>query len=446
MQLDLLRCTSCATPLVLADRATVTCPSCGTQNDVPAAHREALARMQRDRASRAEAEALYARLGRPPRLLRVIGVLFDPSGVMGPLAASRRLLLRAIGWYYRGVLVVISPFALLLAALIAVHVVMRAIGAHYHANVIETIPTATRDWIQLPVPIAAVLVGTVLGVYGRRKAIERHSLQAALAARPPEHAGGPSTCRACGAPLSVAGSALGACCVYCGADNLVALPAAWLAQLGASTRAVDREITLAGAELARQHARLRRSLWRRVGGVVAALGAAIGIAVATGADRPQLDTAPPSWPSFAGDPRPVVRRDVELAHGRRVMSDRVQALAFAGGCPAAARSLALPSEACAGARCTVRLYAALRDGDVAELTITGAPAEVTIEDHEGYPWPDTPAEPFGDVVVARASSPVTFTAAWSSWYELAITVPAGTALVACFAVRPAGAIMTRRAR
>jgi DNA-directed RNA polymerase subunit RPC12/RpoP len=436
-QLDVLRCQGCSAPLALADAATIRCPSCGSETAVPAAHREAFEKMHHDSASRNEANALYARLGRPPRMLRVIGVMFDPSGVTRPLTGARSLLLRGIGWYYKWVLLVFGPFIMLVAAILAINLLMRAIGAHYHANVIETLPASTRDWIQMPIPVAAALAGTALGVYGRRTAISRQRLQAALAALAPQHEGGPSSCRACGAPLSVTGEALGVRCIYCGADNLVALPQAWLARLGAKTAAVDREITVAGSELARQQAQLRRSLWIRVGAVVIFVGAIVAIGLATGSDSPRTESVPPSWPPFADDPRPLVRRDVELVHGQRVLSDKIKTLAFAGKCPAPMLTLGIPGEDCDGGTCTLRLYAALRAGEIAEWMFGFAPSlKVHVERHEGYPWPNVPAASFGVPVGDFDGAAATFIAPWSAWYELAVTVPAPAALTMCFAVHP----------
>ncbi len=440
-QLDVLRCSACSAPVALADAATVKCTSCGADVVVPQSHRDAFAKMRRDSDARAEANALYAKLGEPPRLLRVIGVVFDPSGVTKRLTGSRSLLLRAVGWYYKWVLLVLAPWVFLAAAAIAIMLVVRAIGAHYHANVIETLSASTRDWIELPVPIAAALVGTGLGVYGRRKAISRHRLQAALAAKPPTHAGGPSSCRACGGPLSVAGDALGVRCVYCGADNLVALPQAWLDQLGATTAAVDNEITVAGAALARQQKQLARSAWLHVGAVAGALVVFMTIALVTGTDDPVLDHVEPSWPSFVGDPRPLVRRDVVVHQpthrgGRpwRGLGDELATLRFEH-CPV---TVAIPRDDCDDRSCTLRLYAALRHGETAHLTIDGASPHVRVEDHTGYPWPKTEDERFGDVVTEATGSSIDVAVAWSSWHQLAITVPAGTpSLALCFAVHPA---------
>lgn len=407
--------------MALADAASVECTSCGADVAIPQAHRDAFAQMRRDDATRAEANALYAKLGAPPRLLRAFGVMFDPSGVMKPLTGSHHVLVRGIGIYYRWVLIVFAPFVMAVIGMIAILLAMRAIGAHYDANVIETLPTSTRDWIEVPVPIAFALVGSALGVYGRRKAISRHALQAALAAKPPKHDGGPSTCRACGAPLSVTGDALGVRCVYCGADNLVALPQAWIGQLGERTAKVDKEITVANAELSRAQAKAKRSLWLRVGGVAVAFGVLIAISLATGSDDPITDRVPPSWSAFASDPRPLVER-IDRTRIRTVAMDK---------CPV---TIATPHTECANDSCTVRLYAALRHGETAELTLD-PPAHVHVEEHTGYPWPKTPGGRFGDDVVDITAKSVKLEVKWSSWHEIAITVPAATnSLSLCFAV------------
>ena len=65
----------------------------------------------------------------------------------------------------------------------------------------------------------------------RELAPVRGAIHASLAAASPQHAGGPARCRQCGAGLDVPPGALGVPCVYCRADNLVALPESWVAHL-----------------------------------------------------------------------------------------------------------------------------------------------------------------------------------------------------------------------
>src|SRR5207302_1614635 len=85
------------------------------------------------------------------------------------------------------------------------------------------------------VPILAVL-------YGARFANLRRSLQMGLAARLPSRAGGPAICRECGAALEVPPDAHGVRCVYCGADNLVNLPAESLARAKAKSSGLHARI------------------------------------------------------------------------------------------------------------------------------------------------------------------------------------------------------------
>lgn len=73
----------------------------------------------------------------------------------------------------------------------------------------------------------------------------RRGIHASLAAAMPEHPGGPSRCRSCGAALDIPQGALGVPCVYCGADNLVALPEAWVTHVRSSDYQEFKQITTA---------------------------------------------------------------------------------------------------------------------------------------------------------------------------------------------------------
>jgi LSD1 subclass zinc finger protein len=439
-RLELLRCDRCATPVALADADTVACPSCGAAVAVPAAHRTAFADARRDTAARAEARALYARLGAPPRALRALGVIMNPSSAIRPLRRNRHLLVRGLAWYYGWFAVVLGPIAMFLVAIFAVNLTLRAVGAAQHANVMDTLPMSTRDWIQVPISIAALLVGTALGVYGRRRAISRRRLQASLAARPPSRDGGPSECRLCGAPLSVPADALGVRCAYCGADNLVALPPVWLAAVGAEVAEAAAAIDEASAALGAERARLRRALRWRIGITVAALVVIVGLAVVvTYGSSQRDDSVPPSWTAYATDPRPLVRRDPAPGRTDGTLAERVTALGFASPCPAGAQPLPIGPADCAGGACVVRLYAALRSGDHATLVLSGVPATtcVRVSRHTGWPWPRRAGGEFGEpvaTVTADAGGAFAFAADWSAWHELEVTLPgaAPPAVTACF--------------
>jgi hypothetical protein len=91
----------------------------------------------------------------------------------------------------------------------------------------------------------------------------------------------------------------------------------------------------------------------------------------------------------------------------------------------------------------VRLYAALRHGERATLALGGVPAgtRVAVARHTGYPWPEDATGEFGPPVDAAtdASGTTSFTATWSAWHELAITMPApapAPGATACFTVAP----------
>jgi DNA-directed RNA polymerase subunit RPC12/RpoP len=442
-ELELLRCGECATPVALADADTVKCPGCGAAVAVPAAHRAAFENARRETETRAEARALYAKLGAPPRALRVVGVVFDPGEALRAKGkASRNGLVKLVAAYYGTFAIVAGPALFLLAFLVGEVLLMRVIGNAYHVNPMDTLSNATRDWISLPGAFAALIAGTALGVYGRRRALSRHRLQASLAARPPSREGGPRECRQCGAPLSIPDDALGVRCIYCGADNLVRLPAAWLADVGRDVAQVAGAIEEANGALVAERRRLRRKMLWAVGITVSVIAIFVGIELAAGTDSRPDDNVPPSWPAYATDPRPLVRRDLGPPDklDKRVMSSRVSAIAFKAACPAGAQPLPVGLGDCDTHGCTVRLYAALRHGDHATLALGGMPAgtHVAVERHSWYVWPEEPGGSFGPAVDATSDEKgMTFTATWSAWHELAITMPAApSAATVCFAVAP----------
>jgi hypothetical protein len=113
---------------------------------------------------------------------------------------------------------------------------------------------------------------------------------------------------------------------------------------------------------------------------------------------------------------------------------------FKSACPAAAQPLPVGLGDCDTHGCTVRLYAALRHGDRATLALGGMPAgtRVAVERHRWWAWPVNPGDEFGEPVDATSDDKgVAFTATWSAWHELAITMPAApSAATVCFAVSP----------
>jgi uncharacterized Zn finger protein (UPF0148 family) len=71
------------------------------------------------------------------------------------------------------------------------------------------------------------------------------ALQGALVAGEPAHPGGPSTCRSCGAPLSVKPGKLCVPCYYCSTQNLVSLESSWVKQVKESADKKVKSLTQA---------------------------------------------------------------------------------------------------------------------------------------------------------------------------------------------------------
>jgi LSD1 subclass zinc finger protein len=198
-------CPRCGAPLpAAADGAHVTCTACGATTTVETGGAAALA----ERASREEAEALFATLGEPPSWSqRVAVVLANP-------------------WLW----LLLLPFALATLVRVAM-VIQEAIAVAWEratGDRLMHVAAPPVQWLLSMGLVAAValllLVWSLLG----KRVDARRELQAALACKPPETPGGPSGCRHCGAPLTVPPGALGVRCAYCGADNLVLLPAKWV--------------------------------------------------------------------------------------------------------------------------------------------------------------------------------------------------------------------------
>ncbi|HEY4122616.1 MAG TPA: hypothetical protein VGM56_32350 [Byssovorax sp.] len=422
--LERLTCGACGAPVPLADAAVVRCPHCAAPVEIPEAHRRAFTLERKDSASRAEAHMLYAELGVPPgRLLRACAVAFN-------------------GWW----LVLGGGFVMMCASLFVVDFTFFMLGDAFHENVVETMPQRDQRALQFPPAIALAAVGAALGVYGRRRARSRQRLQAALAARPPEITGGPATCRACGAPLTVPDGALGVRCVYCGSDNLVALPSSWIAKASADVAAVDAEIEGARAELLAEQRRLRRGLVLHVGGITAGFGLFFLACMAgTPARATAAGVVPPSYADFTGEPRALARRgfddSVHALATNALLSPRYERIDFAAACPVGAAPLELGPRDCDAKGCVVRLYAALHEGDRAVVTFTGlaSRAKLAVSRHRMLKWPTRADQPFGAHVAGLdvvPGAPTSFVARWTAWHELLLETkgPPPTDARVCFAV------------
>ncbi|MCC6997974.1 MAG: hypothetical protein IT370_25395 [Deltaproteobacteria bacterium] len=189
-RLELLTCPGCAAPVPLGAGPTVACPSCAASVAIPEAYvRLAEATLRADQARRA-AEPVWRALGGPPP------------------AWARNLAMALV--------VLLPPLASVLVALL----VTPALGAA------EICAVAT---------LPAVVPGAALWLWAASVGASVEGVRAALAAAPPARAGGPATCRHCGAPLQLSAGALSVTCSYCQADNL-AIKAARAEATQASSR------------------------------------------------------------------------------------------------------------------------------------------------------------------------------------------------------------------
>jgi hypothetical protein len=232
-----LHCPSCGGAVPLGAGERVRCPYCSTEVPLPAEYRAL-----RDQArATADAERLYAQLGTPP------GILVRILGVDLPFAK---------------LFVFFFPFAFVYLALLAIRLLAR-LEPLLHVALNEVL-APWQFWTLVGVTVAALLaVPAVLGSYGRRTAKARRILQAALAARPPARAGGPATCRECGAPLAIPTDAYGVCCAYCHADNLVQVPPAWAKRAARGAGKIRHDLRQAAGEERRQRQEVKRVLRRR---------------------------------------------------------------------------------------------------------------------------------------------------------------------------------------
>jgi hypothetical protein len=223
----------------VADDAT--CLYCSVTFPIPFEHRALRDAERRTAEERAEAHAVYETLGRPP------GVI---ARVWGSIA---------VGCIW----LVVWPLAFVVDGLLIAKG-LETLSRSMNATLYEVVPNSVI-WTGIGVVLYATLaVPLAFGVYGNRRTNGRRRLQAALAALPPDRKGGPSRCRACGAPLDIGPGDLGLACIYCGADNLVRMPEAWVAGLRGKAERLDRHIESIGREDREMRQRERRSLRRQL--------------------------------------------------------------------------------------------------------------------------------------------------------------------------------------
>ena len=273
----------------LGETDVVPCPACNAQVPVPDKLRELRRAEREERSDRAEAEKLYRTLGKPPSwLLRawVTGFVLGASAVVSVLAA-----IVAIG----------GVFLIFLA--VGLELVLHGLAGPFGVDLVDRYG---GGWAYAGVAGAMLLFGVVpvrLASYLQESGALRLELLGNLAAKPPERPGFPSTCRECGAALEVPPGAYGVRCAYCRSDNLVRLPAAWLARVGTHEKHFHGSMVDASnkARELREQGRSKLTSTAIIGAIIIAVMGVVGY-IATRID----EDYPVDFATSLGPPRVLV--------------------------------------------------------------------------------------------------------------------------------------------
>lgn len=346
-----LCCPACGGAVPLGDGDELECPYCQARVPVPADYRALRDAEREHSADRAHAAALYEKLGHAP------GPLLQRWVRMSlPMYEGAARVLR-LGW--------LAVFVVLVSVAIVGHWVAPYIGVDF-----VDLVGGKRLYGGIALVFAVLVVMPVaLASYLDHFVRSRGSLQRSLAAAMPEQPGGPSLCRNCGAPLHVAAGALGVRCVYCGSDNLVALPHDWVEQIGRFEHKAHQTVIEAVEAERADSVAAKRLLVKR-------LGIGLGAVIVLG------------WLGDGLSLGPSQRWSSAFVPGRRLLPvwhDDWHAVVVPIGQPTR-----LP---CNRSDCEPRFLAALHDGEYLVLsspTIGGA--SVTITNSAAWPrWVKRPA-------------------------------------------------------
>ncbi len=233
-------CPHCGAVLKPAkDGDRVTCSFCHEETTIDYAG----GALVREKASRAEAEKLFAAIGSPPSWTqKVAAFLVHP-------------MLWVVGLPFMFVL-------LLRVSRIPVALLEIAWEKRTHERLRHVLPPSQSYLLGVGLLVITPIALLIWSLFGERVSAKR-DLQAALGAKPPSSKGGKASCRSCGAPLDFEPSALGARCTHCGADNLVKIPPAWAARAKKIDAGLRVNMKLAQSRMQESRRRvLRAALWR----------------------------------------------------------------------------------------------------------------------------------------------------------------------------------------
>ena len=286
-----------------------------------------------------------------------------------------------------------------------------------HVNAWDWLARPEQELILWGLAFLTLLALYALGAFGRRRATDLQRLQQALTAKPPAREGGPALCRHCGAPLTVPKNARGVRCAYCRTDNLLAVPAAWLARAKGFAANVKREAKSALHQQRSELGRLRRRLALRLGiiGALAALmltsiarrawagnGGTFDLRAALVAPRTLFDVQANTFDGTPTLPAPQV--PIDQCKTQYVLHPVVDM-------------------SCIGGDCWVAWFVAMRAGEVLELAVQadGVAHLFTHTRDNGWNSASGRSDLWGEEIAHESTAPqraVRFRAPTTTWYRL----------------------------
>lgn len=251
-----IQCSKCGAPVPLPperERAQASCRMCGALEDIPADLAAMRAAGERGRRAQLRAHELAEQLVRPP------GLLLRSWSLSGALALLFFCLVVLV-WLVVSIVMCFGTLlqagltgalaALLVSCFLGVplmvnellHGLAHRLGTDYAdawGGVLSNGLIGLFFYLSLAAPL-------LLSAFADSFETLRATLRELLAAKPTTTEGGPAECHHCGGPLELEAGALHARCVYCLADNLVALPAQLVREATKATH--EAVLTLEAAE------------------------------------------------------------------------------------------------------------------------------------------------------------------------------------------------------
>lgn len=218
-------CSGCGALLPLGAENVARCTYCKNETKVPDAYGALQRAAKSFAADKQLAENLYGDVGRPPGWLT--RAVFRGAEGSASIGAKVGMALLAIAY---GQPIIGLAMFMAGAYVIGYPVALVARAGYWISG--HPAPAQLSPYPILAIGTVLVIFGFGIPVvlYGKERALApvRAGIHASLAAALPEKPGGPSRCRNCGAALDIPSGAAGVPCLYCKADNLVALPQDWV--------------------------------------------------------------------------------------------------------------------------------------------------------------------------------------------------------------------------